>query len=245
MAGELAETLLDRAESESFKPLQAEVAAALKQLKRAEFARQRSELAFRLLSNADAAYQTRLNAIDILADTRQMLQGDAIPPQPRFESRFRQALLQAMEAESYFVNAAAIVEYARQGYDDAVEQIQPYQNAYSWNELVRTAVARAMTETEDPAAFDVLFNLATQPGDKEFKSHALQFLGDYISNPEQERAAIDAYLNTLNDPYLANRLQAINALGKRESPEITSALESRFESAEHPTERAALRAVLR
>lgn len=244
MAGELAEALLERAETESFRPLQAEVAGALKQLDSAEFADQRTELAISLLSNADADYRTRLNAIDILADTRQLLQIDAIPPQPRFESRFRQALLQAMEAESYFVNAAAIVEYARQGYEDAVDQIQPYQDAYSWNELVRTAVARAMTETEDPAAFDVLLNLATQAGDKEFKSHALQFLGDYISSEQQERAAIDAYLNTLDDPYLGNRLHAINALGKRESPEITRALESRFESAEHPTERAALRAVL-
>lgn len=242
--GELAESLFARAEMEPLKPLQAGFIAALETIDAPEWAEIRTELAFTVLADAALHYRARRNAIDLLARTRMLLQGDAIEAQPAFDARFRQALLQAMEAESYFVNAAAIMEYARQGYEDAVERIQPFQSAYSWNNIVRTAVSRAMTETDDPAAFDVLHHLAGQPGDHEFKSHALQFLSDYISSERQERAAIDTYIKTLDDPYLANRLHAINALGKRESPEISAALQSRFEAADHPTERAALRSVM-
>ncbi|MFW6347314.1 MAG: M1 family aminopeptidase [Cyclonatronaceae bacterium] len=244
MAGEVAQTLLERARQEDFKPLQAEVAGALIRLDAPDFAQERAALAFDLLADETLHFGSRRNAIDMLAQTRGLLETNAIPAQPGFETRFQQALGDAIEAESYFVSAAAIMEYARQGYRDAVAKIEPYKDAYSWNDVVRTAVARAMTETENQAAFDVLLHLATQPGDKEFKAHALQFLGDYIGSERQERAAIEAYISTLDDPYLSNRLHAINALGKRQSSEITRALQARFETAEHPTERAALRSVL-
>lgn len=244
-AGELADVLLARAEAESLKPLQAELVGLLENVTAPETAAARTELAFGLLSDDALDFRTRRSAIDVLAQTRGLLQAEAVPPVPEFEDRFRQALRDAIEAQSYFVSAAAITEYARQDYSDAVSVIEPYKDAYSWNNIVRTAVARAMTETEQPAAFDVLLHLAVQPGEHDFRSHALQFLSDYISSERQEAAAIEAYIDTLQDPYLGNRLHAINALGKRTGPEVTEALQARFEAAEHPTERAALRAVLR
>lgn len=243
-APEVAETLFEQAEAETLKPLQAEFVAALMMLDAPGLAERRTRFAFDMLADTTADYRSRRNAIDLLARTKARISEGNTASFSDFDDRFRDALRQAMQAESYFVSAAAIMEYARQGYEDAVARIEPFMDVYSWNDIVRTAVARAMTETEDARAFDVLRQLALQPGDKEFKSHALQFMKDYISGERQEQAAIETYISTLEDPYLANRLQAINALGQWQTPEVAAALSARFAVAEHPTERAALRSVM-
>ncbi|MCH8567502.1 MAG: M1 family metallopeptidase [Balneolales bacterium] len=133
-------------------------------------------------------------------------------------------LQKALHDSSYFIAAQAIVSYMRAGFEDAEELIIPFAESYSWNHLLRNAVADAMLISGTPESFRTMLKLAAMPGNASFRSKALSYVASSAPRYQMTDESLSLMIEVLNDPYPENRLHAIRAIRSYGNEEAINAL---------------------
>ncbi len=222
LADELTGPLLEMIGGDSLHPLRAEALRILGETQDEDVFAAALDVRYENQPN----YKTRREALRYLANFSEM-----------DEDAVRDRLREAVSDTSYFVSAEAIRLYAAKGYDDALEVISPYYNSWSWNELIRSAVAEGLQQIGSEEALELLMKMAASPGDFGFKADALEHLAGLSWTEHKKGDAVDLFAKTLRDPYPANRLHAIRGLAHIGSDEAMEMLRNHAERAEHPAEK--------
>jgi aminopeptidase N len=141
-------------------------------------------------------------------------------------------MTEMMADTSYFVAADAIVSVGELFPEHAPELILPYVEMYSYQDVIRNAVAQAMILSGHPSSMEILIRLAEEPGERRFKSLAISHLSDNIR--QMDESMLDSvtvlFGRLIHDPSQTYRMMAYEALGAAGATSYLEALKKILET---------------
>ncbi|MEX2641759.1 MAG: M1 family metallopeptidase [Balneolales bacterium] len=114
--------------------------------------------------------------------------------------------LETMTSDSsYHVAAAAIRLYGRSFPDEAHTVLFGFMDTDSHGQVIKTALAEALSNSSSVEAYEMLYELAGEPGDYDYIRIALAGLAVWATEDDLREEIGQLYRNRLDDPYEATR----------------------------------------
>jgi len=175
-------------------------------------------MALRATYNTEPDYNVRREALNIL---RNLEISDT-----EMQDRVRGHIIEMMSDTSYFVSADAIVLAGELYPKESSKMVAPHMNTDSYQDVIKTAVVRALILSDDPDATDMLVQLAEDPGRRRYRDLAISHLVESVSSFDEENAVrvAEFFGRLTGDPIRNYRMQAYAGLAATGSHEYLDLL---------------------
>ncbi|MFO8030321.1 MAG: M1 family metallopeptidase [Cyclonatronaceae bacterium] len=184
------------------------------------------QMALKATFENEVHYESRMEALKILHNLENINTDDNI-----IQNHFRVM----MNDTSYFVSAEAIRLSGPIYPGEIAGMIEQYVDMESYQDVIKNAVAEALTHSTEPGAFQLLMELARQPGDRLFIQTALGHMAEHAEKIEgsMRNQAAEIFESRLSDPRRTYRLLSYRGLAVLGDPEYRSRLQEILERDPH------------
>ncbi len=163
-------------------------------------------MALRVDDSTEPDYRVRRESLNILRNLE--------IEDTELQELVRDHITVMMDDTSYFVSAEAIVLAGELYPDQAAMMVSPYAEMESYQDVLKTAVVRALILADDPAATNMLVQLAGDPGRRRYRDPALSHLAESVGGLDGEQAerVTSLFGRVIGDPNRDYRLHSYAGL---------------------------------